>query len=360
MRRVNAEEEFYGPEPVWEAGQKITDSEMGNAFNWYNYFYDNKVGKKYVLDYLKSQKTGKVVLDRIAELSDSKFSTIGWTCRMVVRGAVLPASTAEWMKKRLQELIYDAQPPVQMKVVGPSIQQRMAMLQDAYLAEFESQLDDFIANDYKSDFKPYDWLISKEVKGPIANKIADFYTPKYNEIEEALTNKDDQLKEAYSFMSKPKLKRLLEFYNKIVTDCNQIVHNSRISRKPRAKKRKSLDQIVAKIKFKAQDDTFKIKSISPTEIVSATQLWIFNTKTRKLCVYHAATPDGLNIKGTTILNYDEKKSIGKTIRKPEQILPNVTQGGKIVIRNLMDDIAAKSSELNGRINKDVILLRAVK
>jgi hypothetical protein len=360
MRYTTIEEKFYGPEPTWNSDKEITSMELGNAYNWYNYFYDHKVAKKYVIDYLKSQKTGKEVLDRISTLSDEKFSTIGWTCRIVNRGGNLSDASKEWMKSRLQSIIYDAKPKEQSKLPGVNIQLRMAIQLDSYLAEFEDQLDKFIANGYKTSFKPYDWLRSKDVKGPNAARISSFYKSKLEEIVEVLENPDDQLKEAYSHMSKPELKRLLEFYTTVITDCGQISHNSKISRKPRAKKRKTLNQIVSKIKYKTQDDTFKIKSIAPTEFIGAMILWIFNTKTRKLGVYHASNPDGLNIKGTTILNYDEKKSIGKTIRKPEQILPNVTQGGKVILRNLMDDINSKETLLNGRINKDIVLLRATK
>lgn len=360
MRHTTIEEQFYGPEPIWTNNKEITSSELGIAYNWYNYFHDNKVAKKYVIDYLKSQKTGKEILGRISTLSDEKFSTIGWTCRIVNRGGILSNASKEWLKDRLQSIIYDAKPKEANKIVGVNIQQRMAIQLDSCIAEFEDQLDKFITNGYKTDFKPYDWLRSKDVKSPNAKKIVKFYEPKLHEIDEVLENTDVQLKEAYSFMSKPELKRLLEFYTNIITDCGQISHNSKISRKPRAKKRKTLDQIVSKIKYKTQDDTFKIKSISPTELIGTMSLWIFNTKTRKLGVYHAANPDGLNIKGTTILNYDEKKSINKTIRKPDQILPNVTQGGKVILRNLMDDINSKETSLNGRINKDIILLRVTK
>ena len=48
---------YIGLEPAWrEQPTEERFTALTRAFNWYNYFYDNKVGKKYVLDYLKSQK----------------------------------------------------------------------------------------------------------------------------------------------------------------------------------------------------------------------------------------------------------------------------------------------------------------
>ena len=98
----------------------------------------------------------------------------------------------------------------------------------------------------------------------------------------------------------------------------------------------------------------------PANIVGATQLWIFNTKTRKLGVYNSIDAGGLSVKGTTITNYNESTSIQKTVRKPEVILPNVLKGGKIILKKLLPDINAVEQALTGRINSDIILLRVIK
>ena len=103
-----------------------------------------------------------------------------------------------------------------------------------------------------------------------------------------------------------------------------------------------------------------MKSISPTEIVGAGQLWVFNTKTRKIGVYHAQDAGGLTMKGTTIQSFDESKSIQKKLRKPEKDLLNILQSGKVALRNFMSNVRAKESKLTGRLNADTILLRAVK
>ena len=56
-------------------------------------------------------------------------------------------------------------------------------------------------------------------------------------------------------------------------------------------------------------------------------------------------------------NYKYSESISKTLRKPEAVLKKVLEGGKIVLRKVMGEINSKPVELNGRINKDTILLR---
>jgi hypothetical protein len=89
-------------------------------------------------------------------------------------------------------------------------------------------------------------------------------------------------------------------------------------------------------------------------------LWVYNTKTRKLGVYHADDAGGLSVKGSTILNFNESKSIQKKLRKPEQLIPEVLNGGKVFLRNVMDGIRAVDSKLTGRVNTDTILLKVTK
>ena len=103
-----------------------------------------------------------------------------------------------------------------------------------------------------------------------------------------------------------------------------------------------------------------MKSVEPKEIIKASQLWIFNTKNRKLGVYHAQDPQGLSIKGSTVINFDEDKSVTKTLRKPDEILPQVMKAGKVALRKVLEDIRSVEVCLTGRINKDIILLRVIK
>jgi hypothetical protein len=92
------------------------------------------------------------------------------------------------------------------------------------------------------------------------------------------------------------------------------------------------------------------------DIIGASELWVYNTKTRKLGQYIASTSAGLAVKGASIENYTDK-SVQKTLRKPEQQLAEFTKAGKVQLRKFMDSVKTTETLLNGRINVDVILLR---
>jgi hypothetical protein len=132
-----------------------------------------------------------------------------------------------------------------------------------------------------------------------------------------------------------------------------------VVRKTRTPKAKPAGVIVAKMKFAATNDDLGLKSVSPTSIVGADELYCFNVKTRKMQVYKALDGMTLTVKGTTIMNYDMEKSGQKTVRKPETLTP-LSDKGKRVYANFMKALTAKPIVPNGRINADTVLLATFK
>jgi hypothetical protein len=74
--------------------------------------------------------------------------------------------------------------------------------------------------------------------------------------------------------------------------------------------------------------------------------------------YVAEEHTTIQVKGTTLLFFDEKLSVQKTLRKPEVQLKEFKKAGKVVLRKFMDNINAVEIKLNGRFNGDTIILKA--
>jgi hypothetical protein len=92
--------------------------------------------------------------------------------------------------------------------------------------------------------------------------------------------------------------------------------------------------------------------------VGAQELWVYNAKTRKLYKYVADTLTGpLGVKGTSITGYDEAKSVGKTLRKPDEKLKEFAKATKVQLRKFLEDIKATETQGNGRMNSDIVLLK---
>jgi hypothetical protein len=175
-----------------------------------------------------------------------------------------------------------------------------------------------------------------------------------------LTTDDSDIKEAYSNFTKSQLKKLISYCDQVIVDGMKLAGEAIKTRKPRKRKTKSADQLIAKLNYAKDFADLKITSVDPKTIIGATSLWVYNIKTRKLGVYHALDASGLNIKGSTIQNYAESKSVSKTLRKPEVTVHEVLKAGKVALRNVLNDIRAAEKPLTGRINTDTILLRVSK
>jgi hypothetical protein len=238
-----------------------------------------------------------------------------------------------------------------------SIQERIANRANELIADLEVLLDAYYRDGRQ--FKMADWIIKNNVKPQIAQRIATYYKPLYSEAFDALGGKDEQLNEGYSHYKKAQLKAYVEFLRSIVS-CAETTATIVKARKPRKKKEKPVSVIVSKLKYKAKDDEHKLVSVDPKQIVGCNQLWVFNTKYRTLAVYNAMGPAGLNVKGSTVIGFDEKTSIVKKLRKPTEQLNKLMQGGKIILRKYMDEVKCKPKEATGRINNETVLLRIIK
>jgi hypothetical protein len=367
VRGKFADEKYLGSEP--DLRGDVTDAQIIVAYNWYNYFYDSDQAKAWVLDYLKEfHKTEKELIKNVNRVNSNLCRTIGWNCRILLLGGNLSEELVQRNLDKIRKLasasngsaeaeeeVSSAKEEVKQVI---SIQERVTNRANDLIADLEVQLDNYYRDG--STFKPSDWLSQQDVKPAIAQRIADYYKPLYSEVYDALNGKDTQLKEGYSRWSKPKLKAYVEFIKSIISAAETRATIAKATRKPRKKKEKSPVQLVAKLKYKQKDETYNVVSVDPKQIIGANQLWVFNTKYRTLAVYNAMGPAGLNVKGSTVIGFDEKTSIVKKLRKPTEQVNKLLGGGKVVLRKFMDEIKCKPKEANGRINNDTVLLRIIK
>lgn len=351
------EKALSGGEPSWKNGE----SSLTRALNWYNYHSDTKESKKFTLSYLKEIKAAKADIEILEKVSDENFQNLGFVCRMKLRGAPISEKNEKWIQSFIDELKTKTKKEVTVSDAPVvSIQERVADKAGTYISELEGSIDECILSKTFNSFKPYDVMLSLGVKGAHTSHIVKFFNKRVDELNEAIAGKDSDLKEGYSNFTKSELKSYLKLLNEIISDAQKLSQNSKLTRKPRKKKAKPVDKVIAKLQYKKEDNGFKVVSIDPASIVGATSLWIFNTKTRKLGVYYSEDAKGLSVKGTTLENFNNQTSVHKTLRKPEDVLPKVLNGGKIVLKKLLSEINAVEQSLTGRINSDTILLRVIK
>jgi hypothetical protein len=368
--------------PKWDGCETWDENQFlrffHSAMDYYRLEHSIKDLKPKVINWMSINGYTKDQIKSFKDTKDNRCSTtVGAIAANLLRG--MPAvradfnegrNTAQWLGAEISKIVaegkddavVDEETAVEDKpvVIQPSIQERVRDAAMNMTEEIEDAIELFLTDPDAFDpkaFKLLNLLRGRQAKAAHARIIKDFYKRNYDELVEAALGKDEQLKEGYSHLSKANLKKITLFYSEVLSACDMLAQEAKINKKPRAKKPTDKSKVVAKMKYLKQDDKLKLVSVNPEDIIGAGELWIFNTKTRKIGKYVAAEYQELSVKGTSIIGFDLNKSVQKTLRKPEEQLKEFKAAGKVQLRKFLDDIKAVDIKLNGRINEDTILLK---
>lgn len=348
---------YMGDEP--EFNNETTSSQYGEALNWYNAMCDNGDARQYITDYL-IKRNRKAEAKLLAKLDNCWVPTsVAWRCRILDRGYNVPSEggflEAE-LAKALGRVARGDEEPSEGSLAPSkrSIQDRMRDRQGEIIGDIEELLD---LGD--NELNLYDWLKAKAIPAAYCQAIVDHYTPWLDELIQAYEGGDEQLKEAYSHMSRKQLKDRVVFFGKLIDDAARYGNVTKKTRAPRKPRTISMDKKLKNLKYQKENNEYKIASINPEKIIGAQELWTFNTKYKIITVFRAIDRGGLQVKGTSIINYDEKTSLSKgTGRKPEIVLDKLQNSGKIVLRKLMEELKT-DKPLQIRINENTVLMKVV-
>ena len=329
----------------------------------------------------------KLLLDGMPDFyqkEDDYWQTLAGT-----GGNITPVS--DFIKKRIAETIeagkvikekkleVEKEEAKKKNVYRPSIQELLR----AKAFSMTNEIDDFI-NDFEmtsgalKSFKPLSLLRKVEAKANHAKIIKELYEGCFKEYDELvnppstknMTEKEldwhNQLIEGYRHLEKSEILAMHEMYKSIVQACDMIIANAKFDRKPRKRKPVSAEKIVSKMKFMREHTETGTVSINPVDIVGSNILVVYNTKSRKVGVYHTSNVDpmnqkrdgsGLTVKGTTMVRFNEETSVQKTLRKPQEQLKIFKDINKRSLNKQFEAVKSVPTKMNGRINEHTLLLK---
>jgi len=368
------DEKYTGGEPDWDASDiELSDADFDHklrkSFYYYNYYYSQKDARKNVVEWVRLQ-TKRFNKEQIKAFERSGDRSIPMTACCLIMAHIranmpLKPRHIEFLDECILKAIDGAEPEVQEVVEevkevyrAPTIQDRLNEKTSEIIGDIEGVYDD-VTKAIKTDFKPYDFLVAKNVVQSQLGKYEELYKARKQELELAMAKKDADLKEGYAHYKAADFKRMIAWIDNLMAAIEQYRGVKKSLKKARVKKAPSKEKVIAKLKYAKTHTELKIVSINPAEIVGAQTLWIYNTKYRKLGRYEAEAYKTLSVKGTSIINFDESKSVCKTLRKPEEQLREFAKAGKVQLRKFLDDVKATESKLNGRMNAEIVLLKAV-
>ena len=403
-------------EPKWDDLEKMTGAKIHAHRRFvHSWYYENfKPAELYsfVAEWMIKEEYSKEEVKAVKAAPNSALSiTAAIVARMDMMGAPrlakpeadhwlsLPGTMGElkcsidFLKESVAKYIEAGKDKVAEKeeeekekvnVYVPSIQERIRDQAIEQSEDIDIWLEGWIEDPNSFDPKGFNFkrhFGSKGVTQAHARKLKSFYEDTladYDDLDRMPTKGQlakmsehdadmwEQLKEGYAHVKKADIKKLRTAISELMVALDFIIDQAKATRKPRKAKPRSADKVISKLKFLKVDEKYKLASINPIDVVGANELCVFNVKTRKLGKYIASSIDpkglgregtGLSVKGTTIIGFDEKLSVQKTLRKPDEQLKEFKGAGKVALRKFLEDINTTETKLNGRCNLDTVLLK---
>lgn len=367
---------YCGSEPIW-TGVELTEatrmSQLLFAINWYNYNFDAKDAKQCILEYLKTAKRADEYKGFKKVKEGAVPNAIGWLLRMTAVGWVMSAEEHTRVDTVITQAINSSagnaevvEETAEEKAATAAskkttIQDRMREKAAEAGGEIEHLLDLYAAEGApaKHAHKPLDVLKLANILPQHTSSEVAHWEYRRDEFKSAHLGTDEDTAEGYSHYTKTQLRNLIKFCELVIADLHSYVSMKKANRAPIQRKVKTPVQLVQKFKYMPECTEFKIKSISPTQLVGAKEVYAYDTKKRKLMYFVADEYAGtLTVKNSSIDGFDAVKSTQKTIRKPAEQLKEFMAVSKPNARKLFEKTKSVEVKVSGRFNEHVVLLKA--
>ena len=373
-----AEMVHIGQLPNWKDIETYEDEKFDQALNdalrHYGYFYATAALHKGLVKWLELNAEDASIAKAFKKSQEWRTPVTAYSLAMAdMAGMPMKPEHFEYVMTKVNHAIETSAADVEAiadkaeakkakKVNAPSIQDRITAKVNEHILFIEESWEDGIIERKEKHPAPAikDYLATQEVPPSTVGRIVEHFEAQLAEITEAKAkNADEDLVEAYAHIKPADLKRYVTFYKALLADMNMYKEEKKVARAPRKRKTQTKSKQVANMKYMKKHDGLKLVSINPEDVIDCKELWVYQTKYRKLGKFVAESHSTLAVKGTTIVGFDINGSVQKTLRKPAEQLAEFKKAGKVKLRTFMDEIKAVDIKLTGRINKDTILLKAV-
>ena len=280
-----------------------------------------------------------------------QYVTIGRMAYLINRGAVPPESSTDWFIKKLGELpeadvISDTVDTQEEEV--PLTSKARKVLDYVNLYSFIEA----VLHRHQEDGEKIDEMVSERLRKslPAAPMLKKLYLHFKESLADAIAERDNP------FVEK-RIAPLVLAVNILAAASG----NAKVAGQNGASVTRKAAKAAEKVTYKVMDANTNMASVNPAQVPGTKTAVIYNSKNRKVMVYHAKADEFLDIKGTKIVNFDETVSFAKTLRKPKVLLPmirNAVTTRRIEV--LFEDIKGKNHAVNGRIGKDMVIVKVLK
>lgn len=312
--------------------KELSKLDVIKFLNWYSGFGDINDIKGYAVDYV-NQHYGKDKADHISKFQASEFQSYGAICRMLNRGYTSKVMNLE-------------------KIVDEQFHKMFSLMN-------EPQKDEFVKTGVRPKAKktvhdgiPYFEYIEMNI-----DNIA-FGEKNKPEIPKELGATPAQIKSYCESIIEQLDKDLANEYIdkkialKIRTYVQGIIDEQKAKRKTVTRTRKvSPAKIARSVKY-CRDNVCQFLAVSPIDVIGKKKLYAYDNKTRRLYCY-VALAGGFTFKGTSLQNFDIKRSSFKTIRDKDKFF---TMNNISKLNEAYNGIKQTVKEASGRFNDQISIL----
>lgn len=383
MARVKRDGTFYaddakhtGNEPNWYDWEKLStvefDRKFRNGLNFYAYYCTFEDLKKDFLSFaeLHYDKGDVRIVRKHYKRCKTLLTTAAKIARMYNQGMPIEhpklmshknyflyfkqAFNDAFSECKIYELWEKSNPADITNVdLKPKRKSPMELLKikisENILTEVDATVDVWIGHE-KADLNIMDLLGQNNIPANGCKFVREWLEMYLKDFALAQEAQDEDMVEAYSFLTKREINYICKSLNEAIADVNKFEATKKKTRAPRKTKVRTAASQVKDLKYVEEfsNEEYSVKGKSAVQIPNSVQVTVLNTKTNKLQVYFANGRSGFEVKGTTIKNFDEKKSYQFTVRKGKH--KEVLESGD------WEKYARNKKPVNGRMNEHCVIL----
>ena len=367
-----AEEANIGRETIDWSSVKPEDytKKIHETLRHYGYFYEKKSYVSWAQEWVNTNRPNDIKTFKASE--DWRVSaTLAGLMKMQLMGAELEQSAIDFIQDNVEEILSHGRRNIELKteeveedttveVKRKNPAELLKEKTNIIIGDIEGFIDHHLDGVLDAKFSLYTHLKAINAATQSARDIVTHYKEVEQELKELVEDKVDYLVEGYNHLSASEQKKLYKLISSFVSDGEKYVLSKKATRKPRAKKATPATKQVEKVIYQKESADYKITSTSPAYIVGATEVYLFNTKTRVIKYLVTNNKDGFIVKGTSIKNYDEELSFKKKLRKPEETIDSINKVTKLRALKALKALKTAEKPTDSRINADTVILKVNK
>lgn len=357
------EQRYKQESSINEITQENFDSKLGIALNSYTRLYDARDSKKFLMKFHNDPE-----LEDVEDVTYFGFKTLGFVAKFFIDTKLdlsFHPETEKWFYEKVQELKdakAERKPKTEeaLKERGQNIQKAIINRVRETMGEIDQYIDDNkYVKEIDKSFDIIEWMKSKELLAIHGRKMVTRLQEEQQEFRDI--EHDEQLQEGYRLISKKQILHFIELYDYVIDEIEKFINLQSNKRKQIQKPKKvKIEKIVKNFHYLKESEEFHIASVNPAEIIGSQVCIIYNVKYRSLKYLIAKDKTGLQMKGSTLLNYDEDLSKQQSLRKPHDILNKIVKASRKEFFNLIQDLTTKPAPTQGRVNADCLVISIFK